>query len=204
MNGAAMWYLNRASGIVALVLMTAVIVLGVVVRRQGRLPGLPRFVLVGLHRNASLLSTLFLAVHVATAVLDPYVDIGPAAAVVPFASSWRPAAVALGALAVDLLVLIVATSLLRDRIPITLWRVVHRSAYLLWPLAFLHAVAAGSDVRSGWPLAVALVCAGVVGGTAVVGWMLRPPRAADRAPAAMAIIASAARRGSRVAVFRNG
>ena len=204
MNGAAMWYLNRASGIVALVLMTAVIVLGVVVRRQGRLPGLPRFVLVGLHRNVSLLSALFLAVHVATAVLDSYVDIGPAAAVVPFASTWRPAAVALGALAVDLLVLIVVTSLVRNRIPIALWRVVHWSAYLLWPLAFLHAVAAGSDVRSGWALAVVLVCAGAVGGTAVVGWMLNPPPAEDRAPAAMADIASAAGRGSRVAVFRNG
>jgi sulfoxide reductase heme-binding subunit YedZ len=203
-NGAVLWYLNRSSGIVALVLMTAVLVLGVVVRRQGRVPGLPRFVLVGLHRNVSLLSALFLAVHVVTAVSDSYVDIGVAAAVVPFASTWRPAEVALGALAVDLLVLIVVTSLLRSRLPVRLWRYVHRTSYLLWPLAFLHAVSAGSDVRSGWALVVTLACAGIVGGTAVVGVLMRPRRAVDRAPAAVSATTAALSRDSRLVVFRNG
>jgi sulfoxide reductase heme-binding subunit YedZ len=184
--------------------MTLVLVLGVVVRRQGRVPGLPRFVLVGLHRNVSLLSALFLAVHVVTAVADSYVDIGPAAAVIPFASGWRPAEVALGALAVDLLVLVVVTSLLRGRLPVRLWRWVHWSSYLLWPLAFLHGVAAGTDVRSGWALLVTLGCAGAVGGTAVVGWLVRPRRAIDRAPAAVSATTSALARGSRPAVFRNG
>ena len=204
MNGAVLWYLNRASGMVSLVLMTLVVVLGVVVRRQGRLPGLPRFFLVGLHRNVSLLSALLLGVHVATAVADSYVDIGLQAAVVPFASNWRPAAVALGALAVDLIVLIVATSLLRGRIPVRLWRVVHWTSYLLWPLAFMHAVTAGTDIGSGWALAVALACAGVVGGTVVVGWLVKPPRAVDRAPAALTATTSGLARDSRIAVFRNG
>ena len=204
MNGAALWYLNRASGIVALVLMTVVLMLGVIVRRQGRAPGLPRFALVGLHRNVSLLSVLFLTVHVVTAVADSYVDIGLSAAVVPFASNWRPAEVALGALAVDLLVLVVVTSLLRDRLPMRLWRYVHWTAYLLWPLAFLHGVTAGSDVRSGWALVVTLGCAGAVGGTAVVGWLVRPRRAIDRAPAAVSATTSALSRGSRPTVFRNG
>lgn len=204
MNGAALWYLNRASGMVSLVLMTLVVVLGVVVRRQGALPGLPRFFLVGLHRNVSLLSALLIGVHVATAAADSYVDISLQAAVVPFASNWRPAAVALGALAVDLIVLIVATSLLRGRIPIRLWRVVHWTSYLLWPLVFLHAVTAGTDIASGWALVVALACAGVVGGTVVVGWLVRPPRAVDRAPAALTATTSRLARGSRISVFRNG
>jgi sulfoxide reductase heme-binding subunit YedZ len=203
-NGAVLWYLNRASGIVALVLMTAVLVLGVVVRRQGRVPGLPRFVLIGLHRNVSLLSALFLGVHVVTAVGDSYVDIGPAAAVVPFASTWRPAEVALGALAVDLLVLVVVTSLLRSRLPVRLWRYVHWTSYLLWPLAFLHAVSAGSDVRSGWALVVTLACAGIVGGTVAVGVLVRPRRAVDRAPAAVSATTAALSRDSRLTVFRNG
>jgi sulfoxide reductase heme-binding subunit YedZ len=203
-SGPVLWYLDRASGVVTLVLMTLVLVLGVVVRRQGRVPGLPRFFLIGLHRSVSLLSVLFLAVHVVTAVTDSYVDIGPAAAVVPFASGWRPAEVALGALAVDLLVLIVVTSLLRDRLPLRLWRAVHRTSYLLWPLAFLHGVTAGTDVRSGWALVVTLTCAGVVGGTAVVGLLVRPRRAIDRAPAAVSATTSAPARGSSPVVFRNG
>ena len=69
----AFWYASRATGIVALLLLTAVLVLGILVNRQGRLPGLPRFAVTDLHRNLSLLSVAFIAVHVFTAVLDTYV-----------------------------------------------------------------------------------------------------------------------------------
>ena len=75
----ALWYASRATGIVALLLLTAVLVLGMMVNRQGRLPGLPRFAVTGLHRNISLLSVVFLVIHVVTAILDPYVTIGLAA-----------------------------------------------------------------------------------------------------------------------------
>ena len=69
----AFWYASRATGIVALLLLTAVLVLGILVNRQGRLPGLPRFAVTNLHRNLSLLAVVFIAVHVFTAVLDTYV-----------------------------------------------------------------------------------------------------------------------------------
>ncbi len=57
------WYASRATGIVAMLLLTAVLVLGLVVTRQGRIPGLPRFAVAGLHRNLSLLAVAFIAVH---------------------------------------------------------------------------------------------------------------------------------------------
>jgi methionine sulfoxide reductase heme-binding subunit len=199
----AVWYLNRATGIVALVLMTATIVLGVVVQRQKRLPGLPRFGVVALHRNIALLSALLLVVHVAMGIVDNYVDVGWTAAVLPFVSGWNPLAVGLGTLAVDLLALIVVTSLLRGRIPVRLWRAVHWTSYLLWPLAFLHGLTAGSDLGSGWALGVALTCAGVVGGSAAVAWTGRRSAPADRAPAALAATTSALAAGRRVAAFRN-
>ena len=66
----AFWYASRATGIVALLLLTAVFVLGILVNRQGRLPGLPRFAVTSLHRNFSLLAVVFIVVHVFTAVLD--------------------------------------------------------------------------------------------------------------------------------------
>jgi sulfoxide reductase heme-binding subunit YedZ len=197
------WYLNRATGIVALVLMTLTLVLGVVVQRRRRLPGLPRFGVVTLHRNVSLLSALLLVTHVATAVVDSYVAIGPLAALVPFTATWRPFQVGLGTLAVDLLALIVVTSLVRGRIPVRLWRGIHWTSYALWPLAFLHGLTAGTDLGSGWALAVALACAGAAAAAAALAWTGRTSRPADRAPAALAETAAALRSGARVAVFRN-
>ena len=111
----ALWYTSRATGVVCLLLMTAVVLLGVLVTRQGRLPGLPRFAVTGLHRNLSLLAFLFLAIHVLTAILDPFVTIGLAATVVPLASPYRPVWIGLGAVALDLMAALVLTSLARDR-----------------------------------------------------------------------------------------
>jgi sulfoxide reductase heme-binding subunit YedZ len=203
MTPIAFWYLIRATGLVSLVLMTATIVLGVVVQRQHRLPGLPRFGAVALHRSVSLISALLLVVHVVTAVVDSYVGIPVVAAFVPFTSGWRPVGIGLGALAVELMAVIVASSLLRGRIPHRLWRAVHWTSYLLWPLAFVHGLMTGTDVGSGWPLVLALGCAAVVGGTSAVAWIGRTSRPAERAPAALASSSTALRHGARVAVFRN-
>ena len=203
MTGSPIWYLDRATGMVSLVLMSLVVVLGVVVQRQARLPGLPRFGATLVHRNVSLLSALLLAVHVGTAVLDNYVPIGGWAAFLPFTSGWRPAAVGMGTLAVDLFVLIVLTSLVRGRIPLPLWRVVHWTSYLLWPLAFFHGLTAGTDLGSGWALALALACAAAVGGATAVAWFGRSTAPHDRAPDALASTSAALNRGHRVAIFRN-
>lgn len=203
MTPIAVWYLNRATGIVSLALMTLTIVLGVVVQRQRRLPGLPRFGAVALHRNVSLISALLLVVHIVTAVVDSYVSISPLSVIVPFVSAWRPQAVGLGTLSLDLLVLIVVTSLVRGRIPVRLWRGIHWTSYLLWPLAFLHGLTAGTDLHSGWALGLVLLCAGVVGAAAAVAWIGRRTPATERAPEALAASTSALARGSRVDVFRN-
>jgi methionine sulfoxide reductase heme-binding subunit len=203
MSSEALWYLVRATGLVSLVLMTGTVVLGVVVQRQRRLPGLPRFGAVALHRNVSLISALLLAVHVVTSVVDSYVGIPPIAALVPFTSTWRPAGIGLGALAIELMVVIIATSLVRGRLPVRVWRAVHRTSYLVWPLAFVHGLMAGTDLGSGWPLGLALGCAAVVGGTTALAWTGRTTRPADRAPAALARASAALASGERVAVFRN-
>ena len=203
MNSVVLWYLDRASGIVALVLISLTVVLGVVVQRQGRLPGLPRFGGVLVHRGVALLSALFLLVHILSAVIDTYVPIGGWAAFLPFTSGWRPGAIALGTLSSDLVVLIVLTSLLRGRIPVRLWRPIHWTAYLMWPLAFFHGLTAGTDLGSGLALAVTLGCAAAVGGAVAVAWFGRSTQPQDRAPEALSSTASALARGSRVDVFRN-
>lgn len=204
-DGALLWYLNRSTGLVSLLLMTLTIVLGVLVQRQRRLPGLPRFGVVALHRNVALLSVVLLVVHVGTAVLDGYVDIGRLDTVVPFVSGYRPLWVGLGTLAVDLALVVVGTSLLRGRLPARWWRAVHRTSYALWPLAFAHGLGTGTDLGSGWALAPALGCAAAVAVACAVavGGRVRARPPADRAPAALAATSAALAAGRAPAAVRN-
>jgi sulfoxide reductase heme-binding subunit YedZ len=206
MSGAVLWYLNRATGLTSLVLMTLTVVLGTVVRRHGRIPGLPRFAVQGLHRNVGLLSTLLLVTHVGTAVVDSYVDIGVSSTFVPFVSGYRPFAIGLGTLAVDLFLLVVATSLLRDRLPLRLWKAVHLTSYLLWPLAFVHGITAGTDLGGGWLLALVLGCAVAATWSSVAALTARhtTPAPAERAAAALSATSDALVTGTPVGVFRNG
>ena len=148
----AFWYASRATGVVALLLLTAVLVLGILVNRQGRLPGLPRFAVTSLHRNISLLAVAFIAVHVVTAVLDTYVSIPLVSGVIPFASGYERLWLGLGAISFDLMLAMIITSLLRGRLNRTLWRAIHLLAYLCWPVAFAHSIGSSRDLQHGWLL----------------------------------------------------
>jgi DMSO/TMAO reductase YedYZ heme-binding membrane subunit len=161
-----LWYASRATGVVSLLLLTAVMLLGLLVTRQGRLPGLPRFAVTGLHRNLSLLSVAFVAVHVLSAVTDGYVKIPLTAAVIPLASSYERLWLGLGAVSLDLMLAAAVTSLLRRHLSRRTWRAVHLTAYLSWPVAWVHSVFAGSDLRHGPLLLMAIACALVVLGAA--------------------------------------
>ena len=157
-----LWYASRATGAVALLLLTAVMVLGIVVTRQGRLPGLPRFATTGLHRNLSLLALVFVVIHVVTAVTDGFVNIPLTAAIVPLTSSYERIWLTLGAVSLDLMLAAAVTSLLRGRLPRRVWLAVHLTAYLSWPVAWVHSATAGGDLRHGPRFVVALACAAVV------------------------------------------
>ncbi len=141
-----------------MVLLSIVMILGVLVNRQGRLPGLPRFAVTGLHRSVSLIVVAFLGIHVVTAIADPYVTIAPLAAVVPFTSKYLPLQIGLGAVALDLGLAVIVTSLLRARIGRRMWRAVHWLAYAAFPVAVLHGVTSAPDLRSGGLLAVTVAC----------------------------------------------
>jgi sulfoxide reductase heme-binding subunit YedZ len=154
----ALWYASRATGIVAMVLLSAVVALGSTVSRQGRVPGLPRFAVAGLHRNLSLTAVVFLAVHIISAVSDSYVSIPLIAIIAPFTSSYLPFQLGLGAVALDLIIAVVATSLLRVRIGRRAWRAVHWLAYAAYPVAVLHGFTAAKDLRSGGLLALTIAC----------------------------------------------
>ncbi len=169
-NGRALWYLTRSTGIVALLLLTATVVVGVVASVGWTTERWPRFLSQGVHRNLSLFCVGFVALHVITTVSDGYVPIGFADAFIPFASPYRPLWVGLGALAFDLLLVVLATSALRHRIGYASWRFVHWLAYLCWPIAMFHTAGSGSDASLPFMLALDALCGTAV--LTVVAWRL--------------------------------
>src|SRR5438046_927493 len=116
MTDQILWFATRGAGIVSLLLLTAVTCLGILTVVRWQSPRLPRFLTIGLHRNLALLSVVFLVVHVATAIADPFTSLGVAAALVPLASSYRPVWVGLGVVSLDLFAALIVSSLLRGRI----------------------------------------------------------------------------------------
>jgi methionine sulfoxide reductase heme-binding subunit len=147
MGTQVLWYVSRGTGLVLLVLLTAVVVLGVAVRASWGGERVRRFVVEGVHRNLALLSVVLLVVHVVTAIADPFVHIGWLATIVPFTSAYRSLWIGLGTVSVDVLLLVIVTSLFRRHMHQRGWRVVHWLAYLAWPLAFVHSLYAGDDTR---------------------------------------------------------
>ena len=175
----AYWYLTRGTGVVALLLLTAGVVLGVLTSTRWTAPRLPRFVVSGLHRNVTLLAIAFVVVHVGTTILDGYTPIGLRDAVLPFASRYRPIWLGLGAVAFDLLLAVIATSLVRARLGLRTWKLVHWLAYVSWPVALVHAFGTGSDARAGWFGLLALGSAGAV--VLAVLWRVVEARSGPRA-----------------------
>src|SRR5215475_13465044 len=177
LSGPGLWYATRAAGIIALVLLTATTSLGLLT--SGRVSGerWPRFVVIGLHRNLSLLALAFLGLHIITTVIDTYTSIGIQDAVIPFLSGYHRLWLGLGAIASDLLIALSVTSALRYRIGHRLWRLVHWCGYLCWPVAMAHGLGIGTDHSQSWVLGLAVACGCAVAASAVVrGVSLLPPR----------------------------
>lgn len=163
-----LWFLNRGTGVILLVLMTLSVALGVASTVRTTSTRWPRFVTQALHRNLSLLTVALLVAHVAAAVIDDFVDIRWYDAVVPFGANYDPFWLALGTLSLDLTVVVVATSLLRHRFGLRSWRAIHLSTYAGWALGLVHGFGIGTDHRTVWSVAVTAGCVGLVAGAAAV------------------------------------
>ncbi|WP_036564114.1 ferric reductase-like transmembrane domain-containing protein [Nocardioides halotolerans] len=161
MEGPFLWYLNRGSGAVALLMLTLTVVLGVLSLGGAPARGLPRFVVQSLHRNAAMLAFAMLGAHVVSAVLDTFVDIRWWQTFVPVGATYEPLWLGLGAVSVDLMLVVAATSLLRRRLQDRTWRLLHQLAWPMWGIALAHGVGMGTDLRDGWWL-VSLGCGATV------------------------------------------
>jgi sulfoxide reductase heme-binding subunit YedZ len=179
-NAETLWYLARGSGAVSLIMLTVVVALGIGTRSGHSFAGMPRLAVASVHRSAALLAVVFLVVHVTTLMFDPYAQLELLDLVLPFTSSYRPLWVGLGALGLDLMIAIVVTSLLRERIGHRVWKAVHWLAYALWPVALAHGIGSGSDRSAFWMLAVDTACVltviGVLASTHPALRATEPPR----------------------------
>ena len=165
-----LWFSTRGAGVVSLILFSAVACLGLLAVARTQSARWPRFLTVELHRNLALLSVVFLGIHIVTAILDPFTNLGISAALVPLASTYRPLPVAFGVVSVYLVLAVIVTSLLRERIGHRIWRAVHWTSYLSWPLAVEHTLTAGSDSFSIWLLVIQGAC--VLGVSLALVWRL--------------------------------
>lgn len=159
----AFWYLARGTGAVSLLLFTGVMVLGLLGSlRVSAGPKWPRFALDTMHRDVSLLAVALLVLHILTSVLDGYAPIALTDAVIPFVGTYRPLWLGLGALALDIMLALVITSLVRRRLGYQGWRAVHWLSYASWPVAVLHGLGTGTDSNQWWMLALTAACVAAV------------------------------------------
>jgi predicted ferric reductase len=171
MNSTALWYTTRATGIVALILLTATMFLGLATTNRAKASRWPGYAQQELHRRVSLLAVVFLAIHILTSILDTFVSISWASLIIPFTSSYDRFWVGVGTISVDLMLAVMVSSLLRSHIKPGTWRGLHWLAYFSWPIALAHTFGMGTDAKETWVIALGIACVALVGGGLV--WRLR-------------------------------
>jgi sulfoxide reductase heme-binding subunit YedZ len=185
---------SAVAGVIAMVLLTLSVVLGVGISRRPRPHRVPRAVVWTAHQNLSLLAAAFLAVHIVTAVAGQFGGVGLVSVLVPFAASTGRVWMGLGTIGADLMIALIVTSLLRRRIGRRWWRAVHWLAYVCWPVALIHSAALSPDRRAGHLRELAVGC--VLAVVLAAAWRLAGARrkpAGSPAESASAVTSPAAR-----------
>lgn len=146
------WYAARAAGIVALILLSTVVTLGISLADKKRPLPLARFAVEDVHRFLGLLTGAFIAVHVLTIAIDAYLPFSPVQIVVPLVARYRPLWTGLGIAAAELLVALAVTNHYRTRIPYRLWRSSHYLNFAVWSAAIMHSLGTGTDSHAPWAI----------------------------------------------------
>lgn len=175
------WYIARAGGIVAWLLLTASVMLGLLLSTRLATRWAGAAWLQDVHRFVSGLAIAFVGVHIAGLVADTYVHFGVADVLVPLASRWRPVAVAWGVVGMWLLVSVEITSLLRRRMPRRVWHAIHLTSYVTYVATTIHLLTAGTDAWTRPVAALTVVATGTLTVVAVTGVVRSGRRPARRA-----------------------
>ena len=181
------WIASRASGLVALVLVTVSVAIGLTMAgKLMRRPGLSRK-LMAIHEQTALAGLIAIAVHGVTLLGDSWLNPGVAGVTVPFAMGFRPLFTGLGIIAGYLAALLGLSYYFRRRVGAKLWRKAHRATVLVYVLGLVHAIGAGSDASAPWfrwwAIATTPIVAGLFLYRVVGGRLRRRAPAPSRRPA---------------------
>jgi methionine sulfoxide reductase heme-binding subunit len=161
------WYLIRASGIVAYILLTGAVAIGIGLAGKERLERWPRFALTDVHRFVGMLVGVFVALHVVTLAIDAFLPFSVSQIVVPFTASYRPVWTALGIVGAELLLALALTNRFRHRLSYRFWRRAHYLNFAVWAAATAHGIGAGTDSASSWNVLLYGVAVALVTGLVV-------------------------------------
>jgi sulfoxide reductase heme-binding subunit YedZ len=158
------WYLIRASGIVAYILLTGAVAIGIGLAGKERLERWPRFALTDVHRFVGMLVGVFVSLHVVTLAIDAFLPFSVSQIVVPFTASYRPVWTALGIVGAELLLALALTNRFRHRLSYRFWRRAHYLNFAVWTAATAHGIGAGTDSASSWNVLLYGVAVALVAG----------------------------------------
>lgn len=187
--GSLLWYVARGSGIVAYLLLTAAVVLGIALSRRWYSSTWPRMVVDATHRWLTITFYAFVFIHVLTIWLDPVAHFSILATVIPFAASYRPFWVSLGIVGAELGLAIGASVWVRRWIGYRAWHLLHGLAYPIFGLSLLHGLGSGTDSRTPWAMSIYIVSLILVLGA--TAWRTSAMPKARTAALTLAVIAVA-------------
>jgi methionine sulfoxide reductase heme-binding subunit len=156
------WYVARSAGIVAYLLLSTSVVLGVLMSARAKFTW-PRFAVEEVHRFLAIVTGVFLALHGVALLADRVVPISVMQLVIPFRTTYRPLGVGLGVSAALLLLAVALSNLVRKRLPFRVWRRVHYLTLAVWLTATAHALLSGTDRQDFWFIALMGVSVCTVG-----------------------------------------
>ena len=156
------WYVARSAGIVAYLLMSTSVVLGLLMSARAKFTW-PRFAVEEVHRFLAILTGVFLALHGIALLADRVVPISIVQLVIPFQTSYRPLGVGLGVTSALLLLAVSISNLVRKRVPFRVWRRIHYLTLAVWLTATAHGLLSGTDRQDFWFIALVGVAVCTVG-----------------------------------------
>jgi sulfoxide reductase heme-binding subunit YedZ len=162
------WYAARAAGVVAYVLLSVVVTLGLTMAGRARLARWPKFAIEDVHRLGGILVGVFVTIHVVTIAIDAYLPFALPSLVVPGIARYRPLWVAFGIVAAELLLALAFTNHYRHRLlSHATWRRIHYLNFVVWLSATVHGIGSGTDRNAAWLLAVYTAATAAVAGAIV-------------------------------------
>ena len=158
------WDTARAGGFTAYLLVTISVLLGLALSMRWQVRWWPRLISYELHVWITILSFVFLGIHIFASWIDPFTRFGLNELLLPFASHYRPLWMALGIVAMYLSLAVALSLFIRRDIGYTWWLRLHELSFVVWALATVHGLATGSDTRTLWGIELYIVSAVLVCG----------------------------------------